>query len=79
MPAGASARALFDAPQPGRHASTAARRWASRRCCCRSRRCCAIRDAVSAVGGHRVDPPLRAPATPEAVLDAVEAVRAAAR
>ncbi len=37
----------------------------------------AIRDAVSAVGGHRVDPPLRAPATPEAVLDAVDAVRAA--
>jgi len=37
----------------------------------------AIRDAVSAVGGHRVDPPLRAPATAEAVLDAIEAVRAA--
>jgi xanthine dehydrogenase large subunit len=37
----------------------------------------AIRDAVSAAGGHRVDPPLRAPATPEAVLDAVERVRAA--
>jgi xanthine dehydrogenase large subunit len=37
----------------------------------------AIRDAVSAVAGHRVDPPLRAPATPEAVLDAVEAVRSA--
>ncbi len=37
----------------------------------------AIRDAVSAVGEHRVDPPLRAPATPEAVLDAVDAVRAA--
>jgi xanthine dehydrogenase large subunit len=37
----------------------------------------AIRDAVSAVGGHRVDPPLRAPATPEAVLDALDAVRAA--
>ncbi len=36
----------------------------------------AIRDAVSAVGGHRIDPPLRAPATPEAVLDAVERVRA---
>ena len=26
-------------------------------------------------GGHRVDPPLRAPATPEAVLDALDAVR----
>jgi len=38
----------------------------------------AIRDAVSAVGGHRVDPPLRAPATPEAVLDAIDAVRAGA-
>lgn len=37
----------------------------------------AIRDAVSAVGDHRVDPPLRAPATPEAVLDAIDAVRAA--
>ena len=35
----------------------------------------AIRDAVSAVGGHKVDPKLRAPATPEAVLDAVESVR----
>jgi xanthine dehydrogenase large subunit len=38
----------------------------------------AIRDAVSSIGGHRVDPPLRAPATPEAVLDAIRAVRAAA-
>jgi xanthine dehydrogenase large subunit len=37
----------------------------------------AIRDAVSAVAGHKVDPPLRAPATPEAVLDAIDAVRAA--
>ncbi|WP_066341077.1 xanthine dehydrogenase molybdopterin binding subunit [Azohydromonas lata] len=37
----------------------------------------AIRDAVSSVGQHRVDPPLRAPATAEAVLDAVDAVRAA--
>jgi xanthine dehydrogenase large subunit len=36
----------------------------------------AIRDAVSAVGGHRVDPPLRAPATGEAILHAVTAVRA---
>jgi xanthine dehydrogenase large subunit len=34
----------------------------------------AIRDAISAVGEHRVDPPLRAPATAEAILDAVEAV-----
>jgi xanthine dehydrogenase large subunit len=37
----------------------------------------AIRDAVSAVGGHKIDPPLRAPATAEAVLDAIDAVRAA--
>jgi len=35
----------------------------------------AIRDAISSVGGHRSDPPLRAPATPEAVLDALDAVR----
>ena len=35
----------------------------------------AIRDAVSALGGHRVDPPLRAPATAEAVLDAIRAVK----
>jgi xanthine dehydrogenase large subunit len=34
----------------------------------------AIRDAVSAAGGHRTDPPLRAPATAEAVLRAVEVV-----
>jgi xanthine dehydrogenase large subunit len=39
----------------------------------------AIRDAVSSLGGHRVDPPLRAPATAEAVLDAITAVRARAR
>jgi xanthine dehydrogenase large subunit len=38
----------------------------------------AIRDAVSAVGGHRICPPLNAPATPEAVLKAITAVRAAA-
>ncbi len=35
----------------------------------------AIRDAVSAVGAHRVQPPLAAPATPEAILRAVNAVR----
>jgi xanthine dehydrogenase large subunit len=35
----------------------------------------AIRDAVSALGGHAVCPPLDAPATPEAVLRAVHAVR----
>ena len=37
----------------------------------------AIRDAVSAVGEHRVDPPLRAPATSEAILNAITAVQAA--
>jgi xanthine dehydrogenase large subunit len=35
----------------------------------------AIRDAVSAVGGHQVDPPLSAPATAEAILRAVQAVQ----
>lgn len=35
----------------------------------------AIRDAISAVAEHKVNPPLRAPATPEAILDAVDAVR----
>jgi xanthine dehydrogenase large subunit len=38
----------------------------------------AIRDAVASVGGNKVNPPLRAPATSEAILDAVEAVRASA-
>ena len=37
----------------------------------------AIRDAVSAVGGHRASVPLRAPATSEAILNAIEAVQAA--
>ena len=35
----------------------------------------ALRDAVSAVGEHRVQPELLAPATPEALLDAVDGVR----
>ncbi len=35
----------------------------------------AIRDAVSAAGGHRVDPPLAAPATSEAILRAIVAVQ----
>jgi xanthine dehydrogenase large subunit len=39
----------------------------------------AIRDAVSAVGDHRVDPPLQSPATSEAILNAINAVQAAAR
>ena len=38
----------------------------------------AIRDAVSAAGGHRIDPPLRAPATAEAILDAIDAVQGGA-
>jgi xanthine dehydrogenase large subunit len=38
----------------------------------------AIRDAVAAVGDYRINPPLRAPATGEAILDAVDAVRAQA-
>ncbi|SDO76314.1 xanthine dehydrogenase, molybdenum binding subunit apoprotein [Ralstonia sp. 25mfcol4.1] len=36
----------------------------------------AIRDAIAAVGDYQVNPPLRAPATSEAILDAVEAVQA---
>ncbi|CAN7551167.1 xanthine dehydrogenase molybdopterin binding subunit [Massilia sp. LjRoot122] len=37
----------------------------------------AIRDAVSSVGGHRVNPPLNAPATCEEILKAVAAVESA--
>jgi xanthine dehydrogenase large subunit len=37
----------------------------------------AIRDAISAAGGHRTDPPLTAPATSEAILRAIGAVQAA--
>jgi xanthine dehydrogenase large subunit len=37
----------------------------------------AIRDAISSVGGHRVNPPLNAPATCEEILNAIEAVQAA--
>jgi xanthine dehydrogenase large subunit len=39
----------------------------------------AIRDAISAVGDHKVNPPLRAPATSEAILDAVSFVEHAVR
>jgi len=39
----------------------------------------AIRDAVSAVGGHKVHPPLNAPATSEEILKAITAVEAAVR
>jgi xanthine dehydrogenase large subunit len=35
----------------------------------------AIRDAIASVAGNRVNPPLRAPATPEAILDAIDALR----
>ncbi|MDR2332780.1 MAG: xanthine dehydrogenase molybdopterin binding subunit [Burkholderiaceae bacterium] len=38
----------------------------------------AIRDAVSAAGEHGASPQLRAPATSEAILNAIEAVQAAA-
>ena len=37
----------------------------------------AIRDAVSAAGGHRIDPPLKAPATSESILRAITAVQSA--
>ena len=37
----------------------------------------AIRDAISSVGGHKVNPPLNAPATPEEILDAIAFVEAA--
>ena len=37
----------------------------------------AIRDAISAVGGHKLNPPLNAPATCEEILKAVAAVEAA--
>ncbi len=37
----------------------------------------AIRDAISSVGGHQVNPPLNAPATSEAILDAIAFVEAA--
>ncbi len=35
----------------------------------------ALRDAVASVGDYRCSPPLQAPATPEAILNAVQAVR----
>jgi xanthine dehydrogenase large subunit len=38
----------------------------------------AIRDAIASVAGYRFNPPLDAPATGEAILDAVDAVRAMA-
>ena len=39
----------------------------------------AIRDAISAVGEHRVQPPLRVPATSEEILRTITAVKASAR
>jgi xanthine dehydrogenase large subunit len=39
----------------------------------------ALRDAVSAVGNHQVDPPLAAPATSESILRAITAVQAAVK
>jgi xanthine dehydrogenase large subunit len=38
----------------------------------------AIRDAISSVGGHRVNPPLNAPATSEEILRAISSVEMAA-
>ena len=38
----------------------------------------AIRDAVSSVGGHKINPPLNAPATSEEILNAIAAVEGAA-
>ncbi len=37
----------------------------------------AIRDAIASVAGNRINPPIDAPATPEAILRAVDAVRKA--
>ncbi|NHZ80961.1 xanthine dehydrogenase molybdopterin binding subunit [Massilia sp. CCM 8695] len=37
----------------------------------------AIRDAISSVGGHKVNPPLNAPATSEEILKSISAVEAA--
>ena len=34
----------------------------------------AIRDAIASLADNRINPPLRAPATPEAILDAIDAL-----
>jgi len=39
----------------------------------------AIRDAIASLADNRINPPLRAPATPEAILDAIDALRTEAR
>ncbi len=59
--------------------SCAPRRWASHRCCWASRSSspCAMQSPPPATA--RTNPPLRAPATPEAILDAIDAVRPAPR
>ncbi len=36
----------------------------------------AIREAIASLADNRINPPLRAPATPEAILDAIDALRA---
>jgi xanthine dehydrogenase large subunit len=35
----------------------------------------ALRDAIASVSPSRLDPPLRAPATSEAILEAITAIR----
>ena len=57
-----------------RTASTAARRWASRRCCCPS--ACSSPSATRCRPrvATTTDPPLSAPATPEAILRALNSV-----
>ncbi len=39
----------------------------------------AIRDAIASLADNRINPPLRAPATPQAILDAIDAVRTEAK
>jgi xanthine dehydrogenase large subunit len=58
-------------------ASTVPRQRASRRLLLPFSVFFAIRDAISSVGGHKVNPPLNAPATSEEILRAISAVEAA--
>jgi len=37
----------------------------------------AIRDAIASLADNRINPLLRTPATPEAILDAIDALRGA--
>jgi xanthine dehydrogenase large subunit len=39
----------------------------------------AIRDAIASLADNRINPPLHAPATPEAILDAIDALHAEAK